>query len=1026
MSVRSVITRIKAWRAIPATPVAALTRLAAATRATRAALTATIAALTRLALATVATIAALTATLATLTVAALAPSIASAQTQPQPYGLNDFRGFLDVLPPGTNGLVNAAQLAAWESPLKQRPAHNNDQLAMYSNLTTAAPNIIASTIGQFYKDATFGVPSANVDSARTESPEPGVTIVRDSRFGVPHIYGEKRTELMYGIGYATAEDRLFFIDVLRHAGQGTLAQFAGGANVAMDESVWASEPYTHQDLLNQINFSLKHSPRGPQIYSDLTNFVAGINAYIDKLKNVLFTAQLMPAEYAALGVTPNGVQQFSLEDLISIATLVGGIFGNGGGDQLSNAMLYENLARRFGRERNAIAGLPEPASNAVAHTAGGRASTSRGKSSDRSGFATFMSFADPADPEAPTTVHGQSFPYQTLPRPSLGALKTVALPDAGSVHYVNHVVAGAAPNGAVDRRQAPANAGPGSPANAGPGSPANAGPGLLAFPRNMSNALLVSGSHSVSGHPLAVMGPQVAYFTPEILMEEDIHGPGIDAAGAAFPGVNLYVELGHGRDYAWSATSSGQNIVDTFAIRLCNPNGGKASTASNYYLLNGRCVAMETLTRNESWQTNLADSTPMGSITLQTQRTAYGIVIARAKIHGRPVAYCNLRSTYMHELDSALGFYLFNDHNAMRNPRDFFNAAYKIQYTFNWFYADDKHIAYFNSGLNPVRAPHTNPLFPTWASFAWRGYHGAALITPSSLTEQQTAQSAHPQVIDQQFLTSWNNKQAPGYNDASTGQEYASVFRSQLLDNNVHHYLAARHGKLTLADLINAMGNAGTQDLRGVEVLPYALAIIGHPHDPTLAHAASELRTWVATGSHRINRSHPGASGNYDQTDAVRIMDAWWPLLIRAEFQPVLGHSLLDQVQGAFSINDQPGHGTSGSHLGSSWDVGFYGIVQKDLRAALHRRVAGPLNRVYCGAGSLARCRAALQGSLRVAVAQSPQRVYPSDRACQAGDQMCSDSIQFRAIGAVAQPLIEWINRPTFQQADEIMGHGPR
>ena len=38
---------------------------------------------------------------------------------------------------------------------------------------------------------------------------------------------------------------------------------------------------------------------------------------------------------------------------------------------------------------------------------------------------------------------------------------------------------------------------------------------------------------------------------------------------------------------------------------------------------------------------------------------------------------------------------------------------------------------------------------------------------------------------------------------------------------------------------------------------------------------------------------------------------------------------------------------------------------------------------------------------------------------------MCSDSIQFRAIGAITQPLMEWVNRPTFQQADEIQGHGP-
>ncbi len=90
---------------------------------------------------------------------------------------------------------------------------------------------------------------------------------------------------MFGIGWATAEDRLFFIDALRHAGQGDLAQFAGGANVAMDEGVWANEPYTQ-------------------------------------------------------------------------GALVGGIFGQGGGGQLQNAVLYEDLKRLFGNERYAVPGAP--------------------------------------------------------------------------------------------------------------------------------------------------------------------------------------------------------------------------------------------------------------------------------------------------------------------------------------------------------------------------------------------------------------------------------------------------------------------------------------------------------------------------------------------------------------------------------------------------------------------------------------------------------------------------------------------
>jgi len=143
------------------------------------------------------------------------------------------------------------------------------------------------------------------------------------------------------------------------------------------------------------------------------------------------------------------------------------------------------------------------------------------------------------------------------------------------------------------------------------------------------------------------------------------------------------------------------------------------------------------------------------------------------------------------------------------------------------------------------------------------------------------------------------------------------------------------------------------------------------------------------------------------------------------------GFDDVTQVESDYPINDEPGHdapvhGTPSTlHQGSAFDVGFYGIVQKDLRSVLHDPETGKLNRVYCGNGSLASCRAALESSLAAAVAETPAQVYPADGVCQAGDQMCHDAIQFRAIGAITQPLMDWVNRPTFQQADEIQGHGP-
>ncbi|HET6551341.1 MAG TPA: hypothetical protein VFG79_22935, partial [Solirubrobacter sp.] len=77
-----------------------------------------------------------------------------------------------------------------------------------------------------------------------------------------------------------------------------------------------------------------------------------------------------------------------------------------------------------------------------------------------------------------------------------------------------------------------------------------------------------------------------------------------------------------------------------------------------------------------------------------------------------------------------------------------------------------------------------------------------------------------------------------------------------------------------------------------------------------------------------------------------------------------------------------------------------------------------------CGRGSLRRCRAALARSLRAALKDSS--VYTGDPQCEDGDQWCYDAVRQRPIGGATQPLIHWINRPTYQQANEIQSHVPR
>src|SRR5205807_3305316 len=130
-------------------------------------------------------------------IAAFVVAPAAARADVQPYGTNDAGGFRNVLPAGEAGTDNAAQFAQFQAT-GQRPAHWDDQLPLYTDLLYASPSLTNADIPRFYKDATFGTPSADVES--TESPRPGVTIVRDKPFGVPHIYGNTAADVEFGAG----------------------------------------------------------------------------------------------------------------------------------------------------------------------------------------------------------------------------------------------------------------------------------------------------------------------------------------------------------------------------------------------------------------------------------------------------------------------------------------------------------------------------------------------------------------------------------------------------------------------------------------------------------------------------------------------------------------------------------------------------------------------------------------------------------------------------------------------------------
>lgn len=889
------------------------------------------------------------------------PAAAVAAPTPTPYEGTAQGRFFHIIPPGQAGVANAFQSAQFLLTGDQ-PPHFSDQRDLYTDLLYATPGIADGDIGRYFPDASFGVKPGDV--ARTYSPRDDVTIVRDASFGIPHVYGATRSGTAFGIGYAVAEDRLFFMDVLRHYGNARLAEFAGGANVETDREQWETAAYTSGDLQRQLEqLPALYGESGQKLIDDARAWCDGVNAYISDAK---LDPTLMPVEYAAIN-KPLGPDPWTPTDVLNVASLIGAQLGNGGGDELDQVQRLMADIKRFGAKR---------------------------------GLQVWRDFRSEDDPEAPVTAtRKKGFPYGQIPKRPLG---TAAIPDAGSLKFVSSVVGK-----------------PDSPAQHRATGPVK---GLLRFPQTDSNALLVSAKHSQTGHPLAVFGSQAGYFQPQIWWGVEAHGPGFDVRGANIPGTGPYVEIGRGRDYAWSATSAGQDITDVYALDLCNADGSKPTIDSMAYSFRGKCLPMEPVERTESWSPSLADQTAAGSVTFRVLRTKLGLVTARATIKGVPVAYTRLRATYLHELDSAPGFQDWNDPDKIPNAQAFQRAAMKVGYTFNWLYADDRDIAYINTGANPVRPKQVNGLLPIrWsAANEWRGYDpetGLAAIQPMS---------QRPQAINQPYLVSWNNKQA---HHCCGGSEYTPVWRSQLLTDRLDARLKGGR-KLDLGDVVDAAEDAATADLRGDRMLPWALKVLGTPADPKLAEAAAKLRAWSAAGSHRLDRDR---DGHYEHADAVRLMDAWDKTMPKAIFEPKMGAELFKRYDAHVSP-DLPNsfHGNGHDHLGSAWEEGWFGPVNKDLRTVLKpRKVRGRWHVRWCGNGKLAACRAALQSSLAEAVAMDAGKLYEdptlAGEDCGRMDrQGCFDALRYRPLGLVTQPMVPWQNRPTQQQVVEVTSHRPR
>jgi acyl-homoserine lactone acylase PvdQ len=502
-------------------------------------------------------------------------------------------------------------------------------------------------------------------------------------------------------------------------------------------------------------------------------------------------------------------------------------------------------------------------------------------------------------------------------------------------------------------------------------------PSTLA-PAQASNALLVTGARSANGHPLMVAGPQIGYYYPGLTMEIDLHGPGIDARGVSAATIG-YILIGRSEDYAWSLTSAGLDIIDTYVETLCGGSDTK-------YEYKGRCVDMQ------PFDAGVLKGTPDQRISFD--KTVHGPVVGYATVHGRKVAITRKRAS---EGRDALDLLLYRDLTLgnVHNVNDFFRAADQSPQTFNSFYLDDRDIGVFTSGQIPIRPSNVDPGLPIdgRGNEEWQGF------VPANLHPQGT-NPPNGQIVN------WNNKTIAGYQAPDDNWSLGAEQRVQLLTNN----LGTANGQ-TLESLTAAMNKAATQDVREMLFEPLLAEVLrtGPAPTPRAAQMLALLDKWRGSGGNRLDRN---LDGKIDDP-AAAIMDAAWTKLADAWAAPVLG-PLTTQFASLVSPFDSPPGGQYG---------GWHVYMDKDLRALLGRPVTDKYNIAYCGNGNLATCRNALWGALDAAGDQLAATQGPVPTTWRADAN--AERITFTP--GLLSDTMRYTNRPSgFQQLISFNGHRPR
>ena len=487
----------------------------------------------------------------------------------------------------------------------------------------------------------------------------------------------------------------------------------------------------------------------------------------------------------------------------------------------------------------------------------------------------------------------------------------------------------------------------------------------------------------MSGRPLGVTGPQVAYYSPEILFELDLHGGGVRHPRRRLPRASASTCCSGAARTSPGAPPRRPPTTWTSSWRSCaSPSGAAPTRAVDALPLQGPLRA------DDGPGARAAHAGPVGGRHRRRgprHQAASCCAPCTARSPARPPSRASrsrspaARSTYFHELDSALAFKRLN-RNEVTDARSFQRTMATINFLFNWFYTDERDIAYLQSGWFPLRARGTDPSLPTWGTgrYDWRGFNaGDVHLGPGVL--QPAAEGHQPAARLHRQLEQQAGARAGGR--PTTVLDFNSVHRSERLEDRVRAAISGLGEDRPAQARVDHGRRRHRRPAR-----PGGLPVAAPGDRPPARRAASGGWSGCSTpgpraASHRVDRNGDNVYEDSRRRGAHgRLVGAARARHLRAGAR----HATWSTASRALNTFDQPpGPG------GSAFFDGWYGYVEKDLRTLLGQRGARHATRAAtaaaarCAEGrgarrrrlaSLRRCRAILVRTLKAAAAAAEAR----------------------------------------------------